>query len=205
MTDYEGLLELMKARRSVRRFLDRPVSHETIEKLVEAARWAPSNHNRQGWKFLVFEDRERIRELARQARKRLAEKLSGASPLLSQHAHETVQHATLFEGAPCVMLVMHKRPTAVSGEATAGLESPDLVSGEPLSAAMAVQNMLLAASALGLGACVMTAPLLAGEVFEAIPDLPAGLVPTCLVAVGYPADSPPAPRRKRLEQILEYR
>jgi nitroreductase len=205
MTDYEELLELMRARRSVRHFLDRPVSREAIEKLVEAARWAPSNHNRQGWKFLVFEDRDEIRELARQVGERLEVKLSAASPLLPQHAQETIEHATLFGESPCVVLVMHKRPTAISGKVTAGLANPDLVSGEPLSAAMAVQNLLLAASALGLGACVMTAPLLAGEVFEAIPDMPTGFVPTCLVAVGFPAESPPAPRKKRLEQILEYR
>jgi nitroreductase len=51
----------------------------------------------------------------------------------------------------------------------------------------------------------MTAPLLAGDVWRSLADLPAGFEPTCLVAVGYPAESPEAPPRKALEHVLEYR
>ena len=81
----------------------------------------------------------------------------------------------------------------------------ELASGEALSTAMAVQNLLLAAHAMGLGTCVMTAPLLAGDVWKSLCDFPIGFEPTCLVAVGYPAETPAAPRRKNLEHILEYR
>ncbi len=70
---------------------------------------------------------------------------------------------------------------------------------------MAVQNLLLAAHAGGLGACVMTAPLLAGDVWKAVADLPAGFEPTCIIAVGRPAENPEPPRRKALENIIDYR
>ena len=70
---------------------------------------------------------------------------------------------------------------------------------------MAVQNMLLAAHVLGLGACVMTAPLLAPDVWKEHGDLPAGFEPTCVVAVGYPAEAPVPPRKKLMERIVEYR
>jgi nitroreductase len=58
MSDYDRLLELMRLRRSIRRFSDRAVSRQDIGRLIEAARWAPSNHNRQPWRFLVVEDKQ---------------------------------------------------------------------------------------------------------------------------------------------------
>ena len=112
--------------------------------------------------------------------------------------------ATLFDKAPTVILAMHKKSPAV-GRALVGASGGGCVSSEAVSTAMAVQNILLAAHVLGLGACVMTAPLLAGEVWQAVPDLPAGFEPTCLVAVGYPAEVPCPPRRKSIEHIVEYR
>jgi coenzyme F420-0:L-glutamate ligase / coenzyme F420-1:gamma-L-glutamate ligase len=51
MSDYETLLRLMRERRSVRKFSNRAVGREQIEQLMEAARWAPSNHNRQPWRI----------------------------------------------------------------------------------------------------------------------------------------------------------
>jgi nitroreductase len=70
---------------------------------------------------------------------------------------------------------------------------------------MACQNLLLAAHAMGLGACVMTAPLLAGTVWNSMKDLPLGFEPTCLITVGYSAEVPVAPRRKELNHVIEYR
>jgi nitroreductase len=87
----------------------------------------------------------------------------------------------------------------------AGLKNPDLISGEPLSAAMAVQNLLLVAQSLGLGTCVLTGPLLAHGVLAGALKLPAGHDLTCLVALGHPAESPAPPRRKSIEQIAEFR
>ena len=71
---------------------------------------------------------------------------------------------------------------------------------------MATQNMLLAAETMGLSACVFTGPLLAEDVLEQLDDLPLGFEPNCLVAVGHPAGPAPyAPRKKRIEQIIDYR
>ena len=205
MIGYEALLEAIRCRRSIRRFRPEPVGREAIEHLVEAARWAPSNHNRQGWKFVVLDDRDEVRALADRVRDAVRRRLTDAPRLASLHADQVVHHATLFGDAPCVILVLHKRPASIVGASTAGVLHAELVSGECLSAAMAVENMLLVAPTLGLGACVMTAPLAAREVFGDIPDLPSGFEPTCLVAVGYPDEDPPAPRRKPIRHLVEYR
>jgi nitroreductase len=54
--DYEGFLDLVKKRRSIRRFKPDPVPDDNIEKIIEAARWAPSGFNTQPWEFVVIKD-----------------------------------------------------------------------------------------------------------------------------------------------------
>jgi len=201
--NYQELLELMKSRRSIRRFSADKLTREQTDALIEAARWAPSNHNRQGWKFVVFQDAETIARLAEQIRGSVRRSLQDAPRLVAERADEIVHFSGAFEQAPVVILAMHKASPAI-GKALLASATSDLASGEAISTAMACQNILLAAHALGLGACVMTAPLLAADVWKAV-DLPAGFEPTCLIAVGYPAATPEPPRRKSLDQIVEYR
>lgn len=54
--DYESFLDLAKQRRSIRRFKADPVADSDIEKIIEAARWAPSGFNLQPWEFVVIKD-----------------------------------------------------------------------------------------------------------------------------------------------------
>lgn len=204
MMDEDAFFGVLRSRRSVRAFTDRAPDEASLSKLIEAAQWAPSNHNRQGWKFLVVRDKTQIRELSGKVRHALSESLASANRLLAAQGQELIHFATLFDRAPVVILAMHKRSPAV-GRALIAASGTTCVSGEALSTAMAVQNLLLAAHVLGLGACVMTAPLLASQVWESTPGLPAGFEPTCLVAVGYPAEKPAPPRRKSLGHIVEYR
>jgi len=205
MSDYDRLLELIQSRRSIRQFSDRAVGREEIARLLEAARWAPSNHNRQPWRFLVIEDKQQIARLAKIVSLGLSEKLKSLPEAAAAYAGEFTHYATFFSNAPVLLVVLHKQPVSVSAPLLAGLKNPDLVSGEPLSVVMAVQNLLLAAQALGLGTCVLTGPLLVQDALAGTLDLPAGHDLTCLVALGHPAESPAPPRRKTIEQIVEFR
>ena len=56
--DYDSLLELVKERRSIRRFKPDPIPDESIEKIIEVARWAPSGFNMQPWEFVVVKKPE---------------------------------------------------------------------------------------------------------------------------------------------------
>ena len=205
MNNYEELLNLIRSRRSIRRFLDRPVSRADLMRLFEAASWAPSNHNRQPWRFLVIEDRLQIAGLADAVGRALSVKMKSLPESASAYVGEFVHYATFFSNAPVLLVVLHKQPVSVSAPVLVGLKNPDLVSGEPLSVAMAVQNLLLAAQTLGLGTCVLTGPLLVQDALIEALALPAGHDLTCLVAVGHPAESPPPPQRKTIEQIAEFR
>jgi coenzyme F420-0:L-glutamate ligase/coenzyme F420-1:gamma-L-glutamate ligase len=201
--DYQELLALIKSRRSVRQFSARKLAHAQIDGLIEAARWAPSNHNRQGWKFIVFQDAVTIAGLAEQVRTSVRQSLQAAPRLVAARADEIIHFAGAFDRSPVVILAMHKASPTIGKSLLTGATS-DLASGEAISTAMACQNILLAAHAMGLGACVMTAPLLAADVWKTA-ALPAGFEATCLIAAGYPALTPEPPRRKSLEQITEYR
>ena len=56
--DYDSFMELAKARRSIRRFKPDPIPDEYVDKIIEAARWAPSGYNTQPWDFVVVKDKE---------------------------------------------------------------------------------------------------------------------------------------------------
>jgi nitroreductase len=200
----DDFLAMLKSRRSVREFTDCKPTHAQIEQIIEAAAWAPSNHNRQGWKFLIYEDKQKITALANTIRQSLQASLQAANRQLSAHSDELLHFACVFENAPVIIIALHKKSPAM-GRSVMALASNDRASGEMISTAMACQNLLLAAHAMGLGSCIMTAPLLAGEVWQTLNDLPAGFEPTCLITLGYPAVIPETPKRKKIEHILEYR
>lgn len=61
--EYEPLHELVKTRRSIRSYSDEPVGDETIEQILEIARWAPSAANSQPWEFVVVRDEDKRREI----------------------------------------------------------------------------------------------------------------------------------------------
>lgn len=199
----DTIMECIHGRRSVRRFRPEPPEREKLETLLEAARWAPSNHNRQAWKFLVVEDRRTIDSMAAAVEGRLDSMLA-ASSTPSRYADELRENSTLFKRAPAVIVALHREPTAFSLAFMAEIERGRLISGELVSSAMAVQNMLLAAHAAGLGACVLTGPLVAEDEIRRLLDIPGAYNLTCLVAVGYPSENPAAPRRKSIGQIAEF-
>jgi len=198
------ILQIITARRSIREFTDRRPDREMLERLIAAAVCAPSNHNRQGWKFVVFEDHDEISALAEQSRESVRQSIADSPRGASEHSERLIHYAGAFDQAPILILAMHKKSPAI-GRAILTHAVDPIASGEALSTAMAVENLLLAAHAMGLGACVMTAPLLAGDVWQSIDDLPPGFTPTCLVTIGYPAESPDPPPKKSLEHVFEFR
>jgi nitroreductase len=62
-TDYEKLLELVKNRRTIRRFKSDPIPEDTIEKIIEVARWAPSGFNTQPWEIVVLTEEEHRKKI----------------------------------------------------------------------------------------------------------------------------------------------
>ncbi len=181
------LLEAIHARRSVRRYAGRTVSAEVVERLLTAATWAPSAHNRQPWRFVVLEDAAVKERLARAMGDKLRfDRLADGDPA---HVVETDARRSYarMTGAPVIVAVcltmadMDKYP------------DPRRKKAEYLmavqSVAMAVQNLLLAAHGEGLGACWMCAPLFCPEVVREALSLPGDWEAQALLTLGYPASS----------------
>ena len=204
MSEYEQFCALIESRRSIRKFSGRPVNRQDLLRVLDAVRWAPSNHNRQPWRFVVIEDRRTIAKLAQQIGTELSEKLKSLPAVASGHVDDFAQHATFFSNAPILIFALHKLPVSFASALLKNAAHPDLVSGEPLSTAMAVQNLLLAAHSIGLGTCVLTAPLIAHNAINRQLSSPAGYAITCLIALGYPDEAPLPPRRKSIEQIVQF-
>ncbi len=87
--------ELLRTRRSIRRFTEQQPSRALIERIVEAACWAPSNHNRQGWKFVVLEDREELRRLASDVEASLSQRVKKSRKIPPAQVEEMIQNGEL--------------------------------------------------------------------------------------------------------------
>jgi len=170
------VLAAIRARRSVREFDPRrEVSATELETLLEAARWAPSAGNAQPWRFVVVRDLNLRRGLAQAA---------WGQGFLAQAPVVIVV---------CADLARAREAYGQRGETLYCLQDT----------AAAIQNMLLAATQLGLGTCWVGA--FQEEEVSRLLGLPPHLRPVALIPVGYPAHSPPPRPRRPLAEIVEHR
>ncbi len=203
MSTADDLFGLIRERRSVRRFRDEPVGRATLERLVELASWAPSAGNRQDWLFTVVTSPKTRSEMAAAVRRRWEEILaeSRESGVVEEAARYVSRYSDI-SGVPVVILVSARGVDAVQRRMLG--EGADLAGGGFTSAAMAAQNLMLAAHALGLGSCCMTGPLAAGEELHRIAGLDRRQRIVCLVVLGQPTEIPPAPKRKPVPEIVRF-
>ena len=214
------VITLMRSRRSCRNFLNREVSFEILEKLVEIGTTAPSGTNSQAWGFKILPGREDVkwfgkivgdyyRKLNRLAEKKILRRclfLCGNKSLerYYQRYYNSVQEALrewdeeridrLFHGAPSVI--------CVTGEQSASCPAED--------ALLATQNILLASHAMGLGSCLIGFAVEASRRSRMIKEeleLQKGEELYSVIALGYPAvvHKRIAPRKIVTPQILRSR
>jgi len=179
------LLDFMRARRSLRMYRDEPVPRDRIERLLEAATWAPSAHNRQPWRFAIIDQEATKVALAREMGALLRRDLTAdglAPPLIEADVRRSYERLT---AAPLLILLCMS------------LSDMDVYTDDQRnsceramaqqSTAMAGQNLLLMAESLGLGACWICAPLFCQRLVSTVLDLPADWLPQGLITLGYPA------------------
>ena len=181
----DDLLRQMRVRRSLRRYHAQPVPDDCIDKLLEAATWAPSAHNRQPWRFVVMRDAATKQRLADAMGARLRQDLQAdglPAALIDKDVGRSRQRIT---GAPLlILLCMSLRDMDVYRDAQRNDHERSMAQQ---SVAMAGQNILLLADSLGLGACWMCAPLFCPDVVARTLDLPADWQPQGMITLGFPA------------------
>ncbi len=191
---------LLRERRSIRRYQDRPVPRRLVQALLEAARWAPSTHNRQPWRFLIVEPGPQREALARRMAQRMIADLvdDGWSPSEAEaRGRRSVRRLTT---APVLLLLVLNREELDHYEDERRERAGYLLGVQ--SVAVAAQNILLAAHHYGLGACWVCAPLFAQDIIRETLSLPPTWDPQAFITVGYPAEHPLPRERRPLEEMV---
>ena len=185
------LCEAIKGRRSIRRFKPDPVPEKVLERIFEMAIWAPSGMNLQNWYFVVItgDRKEALVEIASKGYDYIEPVLKEVFSEKPGVTESTKKFFQRLGGAP-VLVFAYYAPTKEKPETSVQ------------SVAAAIQNLCLAAHAEGLGTCWMTGPVhVAQQINQFL-----GIDDKTLVAVipiGYPDESPPAPKRKASRIVYE--
>lgn len=176
-----SFLELVKRRRSVRRYADRPVEREKLERCLEAARLAPSASNAQDWGFVVVDDPALKNAVARET----------IAPLRSFN--------TFTGQAPVLVVALSEKPKAVT-------RTLWKVVGRDyglIDIGIAAEHFCLQATEEGLGTCMLG--WFDGDKIKELLDIPSGPRVDLVIAVGYPEEERIEPkRRKPLGRIVSY-
>ncbi len=181
------LFEAIKNRRSIRRYKPDPVDDATVEKILEAGRWAPSWANTQCWRFIVVRD-----PAVRDALVESLMKIKLPDRELENPA------ASAFRTAPVAIVVAAKTGTA--GAKPGGGFATDKGDWFMYDAALATQNMVLAAYALGLGTVIIGA--FDAKQAEAALNMPEGYRAVVMFPLGVPDQEGKAPPRKELSELV---
>ena len=184
------LYEAIKSRRSIRRYTSDPVDDKKVEAILEAGRWAPSWANTQCWRFIVIRDPEIKAKVADTLTKiKLPDKVVDNPG------------AAAIKTVPVVIVVCAEigKSGSKPGPGGGGEYVTDKGDWFMFDTALAVQNMVLAAHALGLGTVIIGA--FDAVQAEKVLGVPEGYRVVILFPVGVPAQEGKAPLRKELSEI----
>jgi nitroreductase len=191
--------EVMSTARTIRRFTDEPVDDATLARCLQAARWAPSGANAQGWRFVVLRSPEQRAVVAKAAAHALEviEPVYGMSrPADDDNSRRARTYRATYE--------LHDRAVEFTSVLFAQQHYPtasELLLGGSVFPAM--QNFLLAARAQGLGACLTSWASYGGErlLRDAI-GIPADWLIAGHVVVGWPKGGHGPLRRRPLAEFV---
>ena len=196
------VFEAIKGRRSIRKYLDKPVEREKIEQTIEAGLWAPTGQNNQPVRFIVVTGREIIDEADAEiyAIGKVFKRIRPFIALLGKEMRGEggrrvfrSLHENGFYSAPVLIMVGAQRRSSATYLKDCSL---------------ATQNMMLAAHALGLGTCYIGwTRLLNHSLNRALRrrlQIPNGFEICDAIILGYPGHSPQPPKRRTVEETVTW-
>lgn len=195
--------QLVKTRRSIRKFKSTEVSRDVIRAILNLAKWAPSAHNAQPWRFIVIDDEEIKKRLATQMGEAwLSDMLKDGVPRDKAERMVKLECWDLITESPIVVIScltmedMHRYPDLrrQKAEYTMAVQS----------VAAYIQTMLLLAHSHGLGACWVCGPLFCQKAVRKVLGLPRKLEPQAMIIIGYADEKPNPPFRRSLDEICGF-
>ena len=172
-----AFMEVIKERRSIRKFEDRDITEEQLGRILEAVRWSPSWANTQCWEIVVVRDRE-----------------------VKAKLHETVPKTNPagkgFASAPAILVLCAKLNSSgyYKGEVTTKFGDWFL-----FDLGIASQSICLSAYAQGLGTVIVG--LFDHDAAKAVLNVPEGYELAAMIPVGVPAQESKAPKRREIEEF----
>lgn len=175
-------IECIMGRRSIRAYTDEKVDKETIDKIVEAASYAPSWKHTQTARYTVVQSKE------------LKDKIA------AECTHTYPGNGEIIKNAPAIVVVSFVKNRA-GFERDGSFSTSKEDRWEMFDSGVATEAFCLAAHAYGLGTVIMG--LIDDSVKEAI-NLPEGQDISCVICLGHAAESPVAPKRKEVDALVSY-
>ncbi len=191
-------LQTIYQRRSVRQFQDRPLSDDLVRTVLDAANQAPSAHNQQSWKFVVIRNQKK-QDLARLVSQQASGFPKPSSAILRMAGRS-------IASAPVVIAAMNTGALIEHGTELFKIEpeaSDDFFrTMEIQSSAAAVENLLLAATALGLGSVWLGVLfLIKREVLDFLGEAQGEFM--AVIPLGYPKRESVSPKKQLLEYVVK--
>lgn len=178
--------ELLKNRRSVRRYQDTPVSLDIIKELIEQSTFAPNAGNEQSWKFIVVNETDVIKRISDESKKNILARIAANPDDYAKKYQDMLENDSfnVFYNAPCLVMIL-------------GLSKLKNLS---VDCALAASYFMLAATSRGLGTCWVN---LGTEIENPEMRVELGIPQNCTIVapliVGYPEEVPAIPNRKKPE------
>jgi nitroreductase len=207
-------LEWLETRRSRRVFEAKPIPKEILGRLMHAAVTAPSNTNRQPWRFAVVTKASVRKQIANAVRTR-GEEIK-AIIKRGHHAEDFANYGDFFHepldsAAAIVIPQWRDYPDLIADFIASGGGDPkqwhtaSSMQAELCSTCAAVMALLLQAHAEGLGACWMAGPMIAKPDIEGLLGIREPFRMVGAIALGWPTGGPPqSPGRKPLERVVQW-
>ena len=194
------LMQIIKRRRSIRDFLPDKCKPGQIRKLIEAARWAPSAHNSQPWRFLLLdreEEKDRLVGAMSSAFRRVLRKDLHPPAEIEDRVRKS---SRCLKAVPFLILVCLCREDCRPYPDRRRKRLEEALAHQGIGAA--VQNILLRATSLRLGSCWISAPLFCPQAVRKALIFPKNWEPVALIAVGRPKRAGKQGTRHELQRIL---
>ena len=186
MMELEQLSDLIRGRRAIRRYTDRPVPKELVTRLLDTAAWSPSAHNRQPWRFAVvtaFEDKHRLAtEMGNRLRQ---DRTADGDPPEAIERDVARSYGRITNAPVAIVVCMSLEDMDVYGDERRDAAERVMATQ---SVAMAAQSLWLQAHSAGLGCCWLCAPLFVPDLVKRVFDLPPAWEPQGLMTLGWPAE-----------------
>ncbi len=189
------IFKIIKSRKTVRKYTDKPIRAKVLNKIVEAGIWGPSVHGMQPWEFIIIKNSKTIDLLSKEIRQK-ADRIFVGYNFILRSAATTISNAN-------VLIAIYNRANVqkVMGKMGRRYQTTARAT-EMQSIAAAIQNMILAAEVQGIGSCWMTLPLLCEKQINKIVNTEKELV--ALLTLGYPSQKTKRSKRKDEKISVRY-